>query len=429
MFCNEHIPSKRWQSGKLAPYYRLLGQNPMKAQIIKGILECPVRHLVFIQKGNDGTFNDTYNAYDIREGIPLRGRYVKKVINGDWFKKWENEVRVHLNLQKKDVPNLVKLHDIIGIDYRYNSEIIKERAVLLEECSGDLLNLSNDPSVVLDDYQRKSIVRQLFEAFLKMHELGVIHGDVKPENILYKIIDQQVAVKVADFGAAKLADKVRDFVEGGTPAFLPFEAFHSYSNQQASQELAFSIDMWGLGVVAYTLKYNLSHLSFDEIGKEAVAIMTALWAAENELGRSMPPATYPISGGRFVSLCHAHADYLVNHKELSPEDVNNILESVFKANEEQAKNQNSNKALDVHAILLNKILKPMMEDMIDALLGFLDNSNYDYLIKSLFIFDYKKRWTAATALQFIEKHPHEPNRRKRKREEDALLATSSPDNT
>lgn len=81
-----------------------------------------------------------------------------------------------------------------------------------------------------------------------LHEAGVVHGDVKPENLL---LDRSGSVKVADFGLARLAAHGRLThatvgLGGGTPAYMPPEVARG-------QRPTFRSDLWSVAAVGFEL--------------------------------------------------------------------------------------------------------------------------------------------------------------------------------
>lgn len=54
--------------------------------------------------------------------------------------------------------------------------------------------------------ERKLLVNQLFRAFSYLHAKDLLHRDISPNNVLLKIYDDLIVLKVADFGLVKLPE-------------------------------------------------------------------------------------------------------------------------------------------------------------------------------------------------------------------------------
>merc|ERR1712051_144828 len=108
----------------------------------------------------------------------------------------------------------------------------------------DLFDFISDNGPLKEDVSKK-IFRQIIDAVQKIHAAGVIHRDIKDENIL---IDTQTHnVKIIDFGSgAMLHDEVyTDF--DGTRVYAPPEwiKFRRYK--------ADGLTVWSLGILLYDM--------------------------------------------------------------------------------------------------------------------------------------------------------------------------------
>jgi len=92
------------------------------------------------------------------------------------------------------------------------------------------------------------ILLQIAYAICHLHTHGVVHGDVKPENIL---INESGQVKLIDFGIARiLTDNEKKESSGrliGTPIYMSPEQLENW------QSVSCQSDMYSLGIIAYEL--------------------------------------------------------------------------------------------------------------------------------------------------------------------------------
>ncbi|KAI9916822.1 hypothetical protein PsorP6_016927 [Peronosclerospora sorghi] len=117
----------------------------------------------------------------------------------------------------------------------------------------------------------RDVTRELASALSFLHRHGLVHKDVKPENILFttrnddrnNCHDQKSTnlVKLADFGSAGPAGDMSNLEDIGTPAYQPPELLTSGTCTSAC-------DMWALGCVLYIMlsgshPFDLDGLSLD----------------------------------------------------------------------------------------------------------------------------------------------------------------------
>ena len=145
---------------------------------------------------------------------------------------------VDLLLRVSEVPGVIRLVDYLqDADYYY---LVMES---VDNCS-DLYDFIGNRGR-LTDREAKHIFRQVYEAITQCYNLGVVHRDIKDENIL--INTQSLLVKVIDFGSGAVLQDIQYTDFSGTRCYAPPEWFGARSYG------AESITVWGLGMLLYDL--------------------------------------------------------------------------------------------------------------------------------------------------------------------------------
>ena len=127
--------------------------------------------------------------------------------------------------------------------------------VLLEKMPFDLMTLIENDSLSL--LQRKTIFKLVCAALKEIHEAGVVHLDIKPENILVSADYQQV--KICDFGNAKIIDS--STMVSAASGTLLYAAPELMTQKFFDGKLA---DIWSLGILYHVLiTYHWPYANID----------------------------------------------------------------------------------------------------------------------------------------------------------------------
>lgn len=110
------------------------------------------------------------------------------------------------------------------------------------------------------------VVEQLLKALLCLQEVGIIHCDLKPENI---VLAKNVTVKLIDFGSSCFADS-----EHRNPYIQ--SRFYRSPEVLLGMRYTTAIDMWSLGCVCGELCRGLpifpGHSSYDQVRRIVEAV-------------------------------------------------------------------------------------------------------------------------------------------------------------
>ena len=181
-----------------------------------------------------------------------------KVLTGDrapseeLVRLFENEART---IARLDHPHIVQIHDV------GRTSTGQIYYTMPHMPNGDLAarNLRDDPERVL------AVVRAIAEALGYAHEHGIVHRDVKPENVLF---DKQDRPLLADFGIALTGSHQPRVTHEGTT--IGSSGYMS-PEQARGQPIDGRSDLYSLGVLSYELLTG--EMPFN--GPDALAVALA----------------------------------------------------------------------------------------------------------------------------------------------------------
>lgn len=224
-----------------------------------------------------GGMGDVYLAHDRELGrkVALKLLPASFTNSKDRLRRFEQEARAASALNH---PNIITIYEIGEADHH--------RFIAAEFVNGETLRarMSSGP---VEIGEALSIAEQISGALAAAHAAGIIHRDVKPENI---VLRRDSIVKVLDFGVAKLADEAGSTGANGsngapirTTDGLIIGTVNYMSPEQARGHSVDSrTDIWSLGVVLYEMVTGRQPFAGDTISdvlslvlqKEPLALTT-----------------------------------------------------------------------------------------------------------------------------------------------------------
>ncbi|XP_067207050.1 testis-specific serine/threonine-protein kinase 3-like isoform X2 [Linepithema humile] len=148
-------------------------------------------------------------------------------------------------------PHLIRFLQAIETTHRVY--IIMEYAQ-----NGSLLDVIRHDTYI-DEQRSRKWFRQLLEAIDYCHDHGIVHRDIKCENLL---MDYHFNVKLSDFGFARGQMKPKN---GEWPLSTTYCGSYAYASPEILRGIPYQpqlSDVWSMGVVLYAMVYG--RLPFDD---------------------------------------------------------------------------------------------------------------------------------------------------------------------
>lgn len=219
------------------PQVQAVAQSPTKRRIGRFELE----HLL-----GEGGMGSVYRARDMASGQHVALKVLREDLLSDQAVQYRfrKEARVLKELRSPYIANLIDAD--ISAQHAY---------IALEFVDGeDLASACDNLGTPLDEELALQIVSDLCRALIEPHRRGIVHRDIKPQNVLLvgTLSDpQNLAIKLCDFGiaSARLTPETMGMTQDGllgTPQYMSPEQCRSETITPATDVYALGLTLYGL---------------------------------------------------------------------------------------------------------------------------------------------------------------------------------------
>lgn len=255
----------------------------------------------------EGGMGTIWSGQHLQLGTRVAIKFIRAdlALRDDARQRFEIEARAAANVQS---PHAVKVYDYGVTDYG-------RPFIVMEFLEGEALAdaLIRRGPFPLEEVAH--VISQAAEALEKAHQAGVVHRDLKPDNIFLctnpeaSPAEYPYTVKLVDFGIAKFIDAGRGIPSGhfsgptqagtvvGTPNFMSPEQLTEGGTPNALT------DLWSLGACAFTAAVGQIPFEGDVLGDLVLKVCVAPLPVPSHFQPGIPPAF----DAWFARACHREA--------------------------------------------------------------------------------------------------------------------------
>lgn len=200
-----------------------------------------------------GGMADVYKARILGEDRFVAVKILRREYNDDerFVRRFIAEAQATASISH---PNIVNVYDA-GEDQGWHY-------IIMELCEGTTLRRYIRRYGRLSVRETVDVSRKIAMGIQAAHQKGIVHRDIKPQNIL---VSESGEVKVADFGIARAAtgDTISQNLMGSVHYLSPEQARGNYSDEKS--------DIYSLGITMYEMATG--RVPFDSENSVSIALM------------------------------------------------------------------------------------------------------------------------------------------------------------
>ena len=227
-----------------------------------------------IEELGRGGMGRVYKALDTEVNEKVAIKLIKPEIASDKknIERFRNELKFARKIRHK---NVCQMYDLNREETSYY--------ITMEYIAGEDLKSLIKKMGALSPGQTLSLAKQICAGLNEAHRLGVIHRDLKPQNIM---IDEEGNARIMDFGIARSTEDKSITGAGvmiGTPDYMSPEQVDGKEAEQRS-------DIYSLGIILYEMVTGRVPFEGDTALSIAVKHKTEIPKSPQEFNTQVPDA-------------------------------------------------------------------------------------------------------------------------------------------
>jgi tetratricopeptide (TPR) repeat protein/predicted Ser/Thr protein kinase len=207
----------------------------MPAQVIAAGTTFAGRYQIIEELGKGG-MGRVFRALDTKINEEVALKLIRpEIADSQTIERFGNELKIARKISHKNVCRMYHLSEESGTHY-----------ITMEFVPGETLKDMIRMTKQISIGGAVAITEQVCEGMIDAHRLGVVHRDLKPQNIM---IDRQGNAKIMDFGIARFLEKEGTTMPGtmvGTPEYMSPEQTEFGAVDRRS-------DIYSLGIILFEM--------------------------------------------------------------------------------------------------------------------------------------------------------------------------------